>query len=67
MAFSVGVLYALARVFHRQGWLVPAGVAGEILSTGLALGMGSQVPYWLTNVVVFLGLSILKFHNKVSS
>lgn len=59
MLFSAGVLYALARLFHRQGWLVTVGVAGEILSIGLAFGMGGQVPYWLTNVVVFLGGSLL--------
>lgn len=59
MVFSAGVVYTLARLFHRQGRLVVVAVAGVVLSTGVAFGMGGQVPYWLTDVVVLLGGSLL--------
>lgn len=58
IVFSAGVLYTLAQLFHRQGRLVLVSVASVALSTSLAFSMGGQVPYWLTNVVVFSGGSL---------
>lgn len=59
MVFCASVLYTLARLFHQRGRSVAVAMAGVVLGTGLAFGMRSQVSYWLTDVVVLLGGSVL--------